>query len=198
MKKIFMTMPCLALALTGFSANAADIKPFVGGNLAINGVSYSDDLDDLCDELGIELPESFMGLGLEAGIKFAADRIYNAALTFSYDYVFDETIESDESYWYRPEIGFSSISVTYDNYLRVSGNAEYRQDIVLGGGLANATERVAGEKSDEIRIVFKIGYNRQISEFADLYFNGRCFIPTDSDSEVDAFFNANMGVRFVF
>ena len=58
-------MPCLAFALTGFSANAADIKPFVGGNLAINGVSYSDDTKDVTDYIGVDLPEVFLASGLK-------------------------------------------------------------------------------------------------------------------------------------
>ena len=216
MKKFFMTMPCLALALTGFSANAADIKPFVGGNLAINGVSYSDDTKDAMDNVGIDLPETFFGLGFEAGVKFATDNLYNAAVTFAYDYAFDAEADIDsftKDYISSLDTGFSAISATFDNYLRVSGEAKHRQDIVLGSGLGNATERIKmttttlgkanglydiDEDDDGTVVVLKVGYNYQISNHLDWYVNGRWFIPTDSDSDVDALFNANAGVRFVF
>jgi len=95
MKQFFMIMPCMATALMGFSANAIDIKPFVGGNLAINGVAYSDDTEEVTDDLGIDLPDAFFGLGFEAGVKFATDNLYNAAITFAYDYAFSADADID-------------------------------------------------------------------------------------------------------
>ena len=118
-----------------------------------------------------------------------------------------------EDYISSVDMGFSAISVTFDNYLRVSGEAKHRQDIVLGIGLGNATERIKmttttlgkandlydiDEDDDGTVVVLKVGYNYQISNHLDWYVNGRWFIPTDSDSDVDALFNANAGVRFVF
>jgi len=217
MKQFFMIMPCMATALMGFSANAIDIKPFVGGNLAINGVAYSDDTEEVTDDLGIDLPDAFFGLGFEAGVKFATDNLYNAAITFAYDYAFSADADIDsyaEDYVSSSEIGFSALSVTFDNYLRVSGNAKHRQDIVLGVGLANATERAKIDftplakttyglsdmegDDDGTALVLKVGYNYQISDQADWYLNGRWFIPTNSDSDVDALFNASAGIRLVF
>ena len=216
MKQFFMIMPCMATALMGFSANAIDIKPFVGGNLAINGVAYSDDTEDAMDYAGIDLPDAFFGLGFEAGVKFATDNLYNAAITFAYDYAFNSDADIDRAtkdYISSLETGVSAYSFTFDNYLRVSGDAKHRQDIVLGVGLGNATERVKmnttllgqtnglydiDDDDDGTVVVLKVGYNYKISDHADWYINGRWFIPTNSDSDVDALFNASAGVRILF
>ena len=217
MKKFFMTSSCLALALTSFSANAVDIKPFIGGNISLNGVAYSDDTKTATEDIGIDLPEAFVGIGFEAGVKFATDNLYSAAVTFAYDYAFnnDADIESfAEDYISSAEVGFSAWSFTFDNYLRVSGNSAHRQDIVLGIGAGSANERaeinftpyakslygLEDEKGDDdgTVVVFKVGYNYNISEHADWYVNGRFFVPTDSETDVDVLFNASAGLRFLF
>ena len=215
MKQFFMTMSCIAISLNSFSANAIDIKPFVGGNLAINGVVYSNDAKDATDYMGIDLPDGFFGYGLEAGVKFATDNIYNAAITFAYDYVFsaDADINSFmKDYIVCTDIGFSAISATFDNYLRVSKDAKHRQDIVLGLGFGQATERLSimttafgkmngaddiDEKDKGTIVLLKIGYNYQITNQADWYVNGRFVVPTNSD-DVDTLFNASAGVRILF
>lgn len=212
MNKTFVTVPFFAAALMGFSANAVDIKPFIGGNLSINGVAYSDDCKDATDSIGVDLPTSFWGIGAEAGVKFEMERIYNAALVFSYDYAFNKEAEMNTgiSDYVSAKIGFSALSMTFDNYLRVSGNDDHRQDIILGIGMARATERVdikftsymglddINEKDDGNAVVFKIGYNYKITNHVDWYLNGRWFVPTNSDSDIGALFNANAGIRFLF
>ena len=205
MKKILTACSCAALALTSFPSYSMDVKPFFGINLAANGVSYSDDLNDYADDLDIELPTGFLGAGAEAGIKFATQNVWNGGITLAYDYVFDSEADTDDNpYIYSMNIGFSAISATFDNYIRVSGNTLQRQDIVLGLGVARATERVkiialndVKEEDDATTLVLKVGYNHQFSDNVEWYLNGRWFIPS-SDSEVKALFNANIGLRFTF
>lgn len=216
MKKIFMTIPCLAGALTVFSAMAVEVKPFIGGNLAINGVVYSDEVEEIFDDIGVDLPGGFFGLGIEAGVRFLTDDIYNASVALAYDYAFDSEADVNsvtKDYISSIDTGFSAISATFDNYIRVSGDAKQRQDVVLGIGLGRATERIKmkattlgkanglyniNEDDDGSVVVLKIGYNNQISERADWYLNGRWFIPTVSDSDVEVMFNLGAGIKFVF
>lgn len=216
MKKILIVGSCFAVALTGFSAYSMNIKPFVGGNLAVNGVVWADDVKDPMDAAGIDLPTSLFGIGFEAGVKFNRENMYIPALTVAYDYMFNS--EADIDAVTKPnissfDVGFSAISATFDNYLRVSGNSRHRQDIIFGIGLGSATERVTmkttslgkangyadiDEDENGTIFIFKIGYNYQISNHVDWYLNGRWFFPTESKRDIESLFNMNAGIRFLF
>ena len=197
--------------------SARDVNIFIGGNISLNGVAYSDDTKTATKDIGVKLPESFVGMGIEAGVKHLIGGIYSAGFTFAYDYVFnsDADIESfAEDYISSAEVGFSAFSFTFDNYIRVSGNSAHRQDIVLGIGVGTAKERaeinftpyakslygLEDEKGDDdgTVVVFKAGYNHNISEHLDWFVNGRFFVPTDSETDVDVLFNASAGLRFLF
>ena len=198
------------------NANALEVRPFIGGNLAINGVVWDDTLrSGLKEDIGV-LPAIFAGAGIEGGVRFATDNIYNAGITLAGDYLFESEVdlnEDMEDYISSIDTSFAIASVTFDNYLRVSGTKEHRRDIVLGFGVANITEWIHldptryGKNSglEEERghdngsaIVLKIGYNHQIAKKLDWYVNGRAFIAPSKESDFDAMFNASVGLRFVF
>ena len=202
--------------LVANSAMATEIKPFIGANLAINGVVWSHDAERATEDMGIDLPEAFLGLGLEMGVKFVNDNIYNAGLIFAYDYAFNSKAKLDSNikdYYYKVTTGFSSIAITFDNYIRVSGEKAHRKDVVVGIGLARGTERISmkttyygytsglediDDDDDGTFILLKAGYNHQLSDNVDFYTNGRAFIPTAGDGDVDVIFNLSAGLRFVF
>lgn len=216
MKKILLVGVSAISMLSIENVNAADIKPFIGGNVAINGVIWSNDADQNTRDIGIDLPDAFIGLGLEAGVKFVNNNIYNAGITLVYDYAFDSEAKLDsyiKQYYYDVSTGFSSISVTFDNYIRISGEKAHRRDIVLGVGLANGTERISvkttyygevnglkdvKEKDDGRAFVLKIGYNHQMADNIDWYVNGRTFIFSGGDKDVNSMFNFSTGLRYVF
>ena len=214
MKKICLIGVVSILALN--SATAMEIRPFIGGNLSVNGVAWDNDLrKEIKADIG-KLPETFIGFGLEAGARFATANIYNAGVTLAYDYIFDsETDINDDikDYISSFDVGFSAISITFDNYIRVSGKKEHRRDIVIGLGGASIKERIhfaptaqgknvgleeENDDDDGTFVVFKVGYNHQIARNADWYVNGRAFIPTSSDGDADAALNLSTGLRFVF
>lgn len=210
MKKFLTTCSCMLLALECSPSYSMELKPFIGLNIAANGVAYSDELNDISDDANIDLPSSFFSVGAEAGLKFKTTNIWNSSITLAYDYAFDSEADTDDNpYVDYMNMGFSAISATFDNYIRVSGDAIHRQDIVIGVGVARATERIEmslmeytgyAELSEEDKattFVLKVGYNYQMPNNAEWYLNGRWFIPS-SDSEVEALFNANVGLRFVF
>ena len=216
MKKVSFVGSCLAVFLTSLSAYAVNIKPFVGGNIAINNAIYADDIKYAMNNLGIDLSSSFLGLGGELGVKFETARVYSAAITLGYDYMFNSEADINtygKAHISSAEVGFSAYGITFDNYFRVSGTSPHRQDVVLGIGLYGANERFkmnvtdlgksAGldninADDDGTVVVFKIGYNYTISKHMDWYLNGRLFVPTESDSDIDGLFNINTGLRYLF
>ena len=198
------------------SANASDIKLFVGGNIALNSASWDEKVDKTFSNMNLSLPDDFFGLGAEAGVRLKTNGIYNPGVTLAYDYAFDSA--SDIKYpanniFSSLDVGFSAISATFDNYIRFSGNSAKRSDIVLGIGLANGTERVnvrytpvahllgyVDEKGKDngTFVVLKAGFNFELTKNVDFYANGRFFAPTKSDGDLDGLFNLNAGVRYVF
>ena len=83
MNKAILTGIC-ALGLVGTAwaetapASELPIKVFVGANLAMTMPVWSNDVNDVMDQISTELPGLNLGLGGEAGIKIGAiDKIYN-------------------------------------------------------------------------------------------------------------------------
>ena len=214
MKKITTVRLGILSILTFSNANAVEIKPFIGANLAITSVSWSNTLNDL-KQIGIDMPTSFFGLGAEAGAVIKTDGIYNPGITLAYDYIFNSSANIKypaNEVFSSLETGLSSISGTFDNYIRVSGDNPHRADLVLGIGLAGITERgevrftsygksigLNDEKGtdDGTFVVLKLGTNVQLSDKIDLYLNTRYFIPT-AKGDADFIFNLSSGLRFVF
>lgn len=214
MKRILVLGIGAVSILTINSVSATEIKPFIGLDVAISGVSWQDKVDQVNKNVGIELPDSFFGLGLDAGVKFANKNMYNAGISLAYDYAFDSDAELNyfaQQYVTSMKTGFSAASIVFDNYIRVS-SSEKRKDIVLGLGIARTEERgkvettILGknngiidetEKFHENVAVFKLGYNQQLENNLDWYINTRWFFP-HSKSDMDAVLNLNTGIRYVF
>ena len=215
MKKI-ITVGLGILSILIFSnANAVEIKPFIGANISLNNVVWSSEIYGFRND-GLYMPEYFFGLGAEAGAVLKTDGIYNPGLTLAYDYIFNSSADIKypaSEVFSSVETGFSSISGTFDNYIRYSGDDPHRADLVLGIGLANITERVEirytsyGKNlglndnkgtDDGTFVVLKLGTNFQVSDKIGFYVNGRIFVPTAKNSDVGTLGNLSWGLRFVF
>ena len=96
------------------NAMAMEVRPFIGGNLSINGVVWDNELrKEIKEDIG-KLPEVFIGVGLEAGARFATTNIYNAGITLAYDYMFDSETDINNNmkdYISSIDVGFSAISI---------------------------------------------------------------------------------------
>lgn len=200
--------------LTINCALATEIRPFIGLDIAVSGVSWQDKVDQVNKNAGIELPDGFYGLGLDAGVRFANKNMYNAGLSLAYDYSFDADAKLNyfaQQYVTSLKTSFSAASIIFDNYIRVS-SSEKRKDIVLGLGLARTEEKgelkttalgkLNGlsdetEKYHETIVVFKLGYNQQLENNLDWYINTRWFFPHNA-SDMEAVLNLNTGIRYVF
>ena len=222
MKKAILTGIC-ALGLVGTAwagtapASELPIKVFVGANLAMTMPVWSNDVNDVMDQISTELPGLNLGLGAEAGIKFgAADKIYNFGVSVAYDYMFDSA--ADIGYPYDQLVseistGFSAISIYFDNYIRFADNAGKRSDLVLGIGYTNGTERMQmtpeqlgyayGLNTIDVDdtgsfVGLKIGYLQQITSNLDFSAMLRVLIPTGNGGDVDSIFNLSAGIRYNF
>lgn len=218
MKKIIIpTLAILAMAPSAFAGANQDsnINWFVGGNAAIGNILWSDEVTDLLSP--IELAESNFGLGAEAGVRIGnQDKIYNLGFTFNYDYLFNAAADIPSPYdsiFSEITTGFSAISASFDNYIRINAEEGKRSDLVLGLGYARATERFSMETTaygqangfyssstsdDGDTVVFKIGINSQLTDTIDWNAGLRAFVPTNSDSDMDMMTVFYAGLRFNF
>lgn len=212
MKKILCAGLGMFSMLNITSAFAMDIRPFIGLNIAANAASWQDEADAAAKNLGVDLPTGFYGLGLDAGVVFANDNIYNAGVALSYDYAFDSNADlsvAGKLNFHSVKAGFSALSATFDNYIRVSNSESKRKDIVIGVGIARMEERMEikptvligwpdiKDKYHENVFVFKFGYNQQLETNLDWYINTRWFF-THKASDWNSMLGVNTGLRYVF
>lgn len=212
MKKYLLPVMCLAMLPA--QSFATELKLFVGGNVGLSGIVLSSGLkDDTHDDTGVtimDLPTSFFGLGGEFGLMFIQPAMYNYGVTLAYDHVFSASADINPDYKTAissVKIGFSAISATFDNYLRVVQNRDRRDDIVLGVGIANIHETFKStssvlpktESDDGFAIVFKAGYDIRVGNHQG-YINARYFLPVDGDNDrdIDGLYNINAGLRYLF
>jgi hypothetical protein len=192
------------------------ISGFVGGNVGYSSVTWSQDVADAYDAVyDAELSPLNLALGAEAGIKFGSpNKIWNGGVAIAYDYMFDAAAKIGSlgaPYVSEITTGFSFVSATFDNYIRVAGG-NLRTDLVLGIGFANGTERAAitptalgaalgivkeSASDDGSFVVLKFGVSQQLSDSFDLTAGLRIFAPT-ADGDIDGFGAVNIGARFTF
>ena len=207
MKKYLLPVMCLAMLPA--QSFATELKLFVGGNVGMSGIVLSSEIKD--DARGVmDIPETFFGLGGEFGLMFIQPAMYNYGVTLAYDHMFSASADINPDYKTAissVKIGFSAISATFDNYLRVVQNRDRRDDIVLGVGIANIHETFKStstvlpktESDDGFAIVFKAGYDIRVGNHQG-YINARYFLPVDGDNDrdIDGLYNINAGLRYLF
>ncbi len=216
MKKIFLTTAGLSL----LSLPAMAVKPefFIGGNFSGTTLSYTEEAEEIMEELVYSVPDYFHTLGVEAGVKvsLADDEEFSIGWTLAYDYAFDQDgvvrypyneLYSDAS------IGFSSISATTDLYYNLKMPDKDTGFLMFGIGYASVTERIdltatslaisnglysVSEDTREDAMVFKIGFGGNLAK-TNLSFltTLRYFMPTDN-TDIDGAFLWNLGIRYTF
>lgn len=202
MKKILFPVVC---AMCVSPALAVNVKPYVGLNVGASYVDWDDDLQDTMDNIDVELAEGNITAGIDAGIRFANDNIWNGGIFISYDYLFDNEADEDNVHINEITTGFSMLSVGMDNYIRL-GHAQKRNDLILGLGVAQVTERgkwdtdyFYDDGSDNGgAVVVKIGFNRQFSKNVDWYVMSKIFAPFNDKSDFDTIVTFTGGFKFHF
>ena len=195
-----------AMCINPVLATEGLVRPYVGGSINYNLVSFSSDVDEAMSYYGINLSKGYFGFGLEGGIKFGDEKnIWNGGLSFAYDYIFDSSASVSNIYIDEVKTGFSAWNIGFDNYIRVGKEKGKRYDLILGLGLGQATERVhitgsgiTEDYSDNGGVfVLKFGTNIQLNDQFDWYTSIRLFNPTKT-GDVENIISVQTGVKFNF
>ena len=197
-------MGAAALLVSGAGANAMEYRPFVGATMGIQGILYDNAFEDAT--AGSYLPKDFIAFGIEGGARFGSyDKIYNNGFSVNVDTTDREKISdkfTDETY---AKIRSTSLSATYDNFIRISGDKMKRIDLVLGAGMGamnyHLDSHVAGV-DDETRwstdFAFKAGLDFELSKNLTLSATMRWLVPTRDHYEVASTYIAGGAVKYVF
>ena len=206
MKRMFICGALCAMCTNFAFAKEASMRPYIGGSINYNFVSFSSEAEETMDWLGLDLADGYFGVGLEGGIRFGGTKdIWNGGLSFAYDYTFDTDAGVYNMYIDEVKTGFSAWNIGFDNYIRVNEENDKRYDLVLGLGFGQATERVHISGSgitedysgDGGVFVLKFGTNIQLSEQFDWYTTIRGFIPTKT-GDVEHIISVQTGIKFNF
>ena len=178
---ILLTSMAALLFVSG--ANAMQYKPFVGATIGLQGVSYSDETEDFARVNTIDLPEDFFAFGIEGGFRFGAyNQIYNGGITINVDTTTSSDMKDRFTDARYAKISTSSLSATYDNYLRLSGDKIKRIDLVLGAGMGTMNydiDDTTPANDDETiwspMFAFKVGLDFELTQNITLSANTRFF-----------------------
>lgn len=200
MKK-FLFLGICALCVSPALADKGIIKPYVGGGVGFVFPQYNKNLKDIAEYADLDLPSSYFGLGVEAGMNFDVDtKILNHGISFSYDYIFDTDVGNsvvDEKF------GFSAWNVAFDNYVRIGKINNNKIDLMFGIGVGNAVERAKSPyygllKENSDVVVLKFGTDIQIAEYTDWYTTLRGFIPLEENDDINSIISIQTGLRYNF
>ena len=192
----------LLVSMTG--ANALNYQPFVGATMGLQGVIYSDSAKDMERATAIDLPTDFFTFGLEAGVRAGEyNQIYNGGLTLN---ATKSTYSSVQKKYVEQRVASSDLfdmSVTYDNYIRISGDKESRIDLVLGAGVGTMAYHVDAVGADSktkwaFAPEFKMGLDFELTKSVTLSANARVVLPMRSHYEMDATYIMGGAVKYMF
>ena len=206
MKKIIIPALC-AFCITPAIADDTIVRPYIGANINADFISYSAEMDEVMDYVGLHFSDSYFGIGLEGGVKFGStNNIWNGGLAVAYDYAFDTSASVTNSYIKNAESGFSAWNIGFDNYIRVDNKDNKRTDLIFGIGIGKGTERsywsvpdviTVDEKESTTMFVLKFGTNIQLNETVDWYTTLRDFIPS-KDEIIKNVISIQTGIKLNF
>lgn len=201
-KIILTSISALLVSVAG--ANAFEYRPFVGVSMGIQGAAYSDDAEDLERVAAIDLPTDFFAFGIETGVRAGAyDDIYNGGITLSatkttYSKVQQKYVEDKAG-----DEDLFNIAVTYDNYIRISGDKASRIDLVLGAGFGAMAYHYDAKGTGSNTVwsfapEFKAGLDFGLTQSVILSANFRAILPTRDHYEFDMSYIAGGAVKYLF
>ena len=209
MKKIFVTTSLLSI----LSMPAmAEVKWFVGGGLGYATPVLSDTLDELIDEDYLKDDSGTLSFNLMGGMRFGErDKIYNGGVSATYSYMADLAQVKDgyySPYYIDGALDFSTLYISYDNYIRLSGDSEYRTDFVasVGLGMGWISESVtsggytASLEDDGLIFVLKFGFITETTvEGLGLYANMNIVgLNAEDEADLQGSVGFDFGVKYTF
>lgn len=204
-KIMLLSIPAVLAAMG--SANATTFRPFVGATIGMQGLMYSDGTKDNERDFDYDLPESLFTYGFEGGFRFGDhSKIYNGGVSLNLDMSTEADIDAKFSDVKKAELTTNTISATYDNYIRISGDKMSRIDLVLGAGFGSTSMKVENSNAPAIKddtehsgvLVLKGGLDFELSEHFTLSAMSRFFIPTKAHYDADVTYIVGGAVKYVF
>lgn len=202
--KSSIVLTSAAALLVSAGANALEYKPFVGATLGLQGAIYSDVAKNLEKTDKFDFPTDFFVFGLNAGVRAGSYfDIYNGGVTLS---ATKSTYSSAEKKFVDERVASMdtfNVSMTYDNYLRISGDKESRIDVVLGAGFGSMATHYDGFGSGShtkwsFAPELKVGLEFELSEHVLLSADFRTIFPTRPHYEINTTYIVGGGVKYLF
>ena len=210
MKKMFLTSGLLVV-LT--APAMAETKWFVGANVGYADAVFSDELDDQIDEDIWKDKSGTISMALNGGMRFGGhDKIYNGGIGATLAYMPGIGNLSDgvaNPYYMTADMDFTALYVSYDNYIRLSGDAVCRTDFMFSLGLGHGwvkeslKVRELGQASMDdhgLITVLKIGFGGE-TIYGGLGWNvmANIIVPNaDDDADFQGSFGIDFGLRYTF
>ena len=205
MKSNIVLTRAMAL-LVSAGANALEYKPFVGATLGMQGTEYSAHAKEFERAAQIDFPSDFFVFGLETGIRAGSYfDIYNGGVTLNatkttYSSAKKKFVDEDVA-----DADMFNVSMTYDNYLRISGDKQNRIDVVLGAGFGSMAYHIdhnpVGNDSKtkwSFDAELKAGLEFELAEHVILSATFRTIIPTRPHYELDITYIVGGGIKYIF
>ena len=204
MKSNVLLTSMTVLLATAAGANALEYKPFVGVNMGLQGVVYSDEAKDMERISNIDFPADFFAFGIDAGVRAGSyNRIYNGGVTLSatkstYSKIQHKYLENRVA-----DADLFNIATTYDNFIRISGDKDSRIDLVLGAGvgmMAYHIDPVDGDSDTRWSFAteFKVGMDFELTKHFTLSANARTMVPLRDNYAADMSYIIGGGVKYMF
>lgn len=209
MKKIILTTGLLSvLTAPAF----AQVKWFVGGGLGYAAPVFSDIVDDLVDEHYLEDESGTLAFNLMGGMRFGDhDKIYNGGVSAHYSYMADlghMTDDYNNPYYMDATLDFSTFYFSYDNYIRVSGDSEYRTDFIasIGLGMGWMSENLTSggyyeEYEDDgmlVSLKFGFGGETKVEGLGWKAALNYIFLNAEEDADLQGSVGFDIGVSYTF
>lgn len=204
MKSQIILTGAAALLVSVAGANAMEYRPFVGATIGFQGLSYSNSAKDFERLARIDLPSDFFAFGVETGVRAGGyNQIYNGGLTLSATKTTYSDVQDKYTSVREAETDMFNIAMTYDNFIRISGDKASRIDLVLGAGIGTMAYHVAPIVGDSdtawsVAPEFKAGLEFELTRNIKLSANARVIVPTRSNYDIDTTYIFGGTVKYMF
>lgn len=200
MKSTTLLLGASAVVLSVAAANATELKPFVGIGMGIQGVVYDNVIEDNPDSYA---PKDFIAFGIEGGARFGDyNKIYNGGFSVNIDTTDTEKESKKFTNEQVAKIKTTSMTATYDNYIRISGDKAKRIDLVLGAGLGAMNYHYEKDNIDDTiwstAFAFKTGLDFELTKSLTLSATVRWLLPTREHYGIAASYIAGGAIKYSF
>ena len=203
MKSNMLLIGASAIVLSMAGSNATEYRPFIGLTMGVQGLIYDDAIED---NAPYYLPKDFITFGIEGGMRFGSyDKIYNGGFSVNINTSDSEKVSykfTNETY---AKLKTTTLTTTYDNFIRISGNKAKRIDLVLGAGVGamnyHRDSQIATAEDEtawSTALAFKAGLDFELTKNLTLSANMRMFVPTREHYNIAASYVAGGAIKYIF